>query len=63
MKYSLTIAGLVTAVALPFVASLGFSDLCANEIVQVGLTLPGIIIAWIGRVRQGDVNLLGVKQY
>lgn len=63
MKYSLTISGLVAAVALPLIASLGFSDVCANEVLQIGLTLPGIFIAWIGRVRQGDVNLLGVKQY
>lgn len=63
MKYSLTIAGLVAAIAVPSIASLGFSDVCANEVWQIGLTLPGILIAWIGRIRQGDVNLLGVKQY
>lgn len=60
-NYSLTIAGLIGAIALPLLVNLGFSDGCASEIVTTLTPLPGIIIAWIGRVRQGDITVLGAK--
>lgn len=56
---SLTIKGLALAVVLPVLVSIGFSEACANELVLVGSALPGIITAYLGRVRQGDVDLLG----
>ena len=61
MKYSLTTTGLLMALALPILGAVGFSEACANEVVLVGLALPGIITAWIGRVRQGDVNIFGFR--
>lgn len=61
-NYSLTIAGLVGAIALPLLVNIGFSDGCANEVVAFLMPLPGIITAWIGRVRQGDVTILGAKK-
>lgn len=61
-NYSLTIAGLIGAIALPLLVNLGFSDGCANEIVTTLTPLPGIIVAWIGRMRHGDVTLSGFKK-
>lgn len=65
MKYSLTQGGLVVALAGLLVAQLGFSEACTNEVVDkfvpvIG-ALPGLIAAWIGRFRQGDVTPLGFK--
>lgn len=60
--YSLTIAGLIAAVAVPLFVQFGFSDGCANELSQVAASLPGIITAWYGRVRQGDIDVLGVRK-
>ena len=62
MKYSMTTGGILLAIAIPVLGSLGFSEICANEVVMVGLSLPGLITAWIGRVRQGDVTILGFKK-
>lgn len=64
MKYSLTIAGLIGAVALPLIGQIGFSETCSQEILGLGvpwlLTLPGIVTAYIGRLRQGDITPAGV---
>jgi len=61
-NYSLTITGLIGAVALPMLVHVGFSEGCSNEIIQFSASLPGIITAWYGRVRQGDVDALGVRK-
>lgn len=49
---------------LPLIAQIGFSEACSQEVLGIGvpwfLSLPGLITAYIGRVRQGDVNLFGV---
>ena len=62
MKYSLTTAGILGAFLLPLAGALGFSEQCANEAVLVGLSLPGLLTAWVGRIRQGDVNVFGFKK-
>ncbi len=62
MKYSFTMGGLVVAVALPLLVQLGFSEQCGGEIMAILPTLPGIAMAWYGRMRQGDVTPLGVKK-
>lgn len=64
-KYSVVIAGLLTTALLPLVGEWGFTDACATEVVGVGvdklLMVPGLVIAWYGRFRQGDINVLGRK--
>lgn len=66
MKYSLTQGGILAAVLIPVIVSLGFSDSCSNEIVSQSLpflsSLPGAVMAWIGRYRMGDVTLAGFKK-
>lgn len=62
MKFSLTIGGIVTMIALPLLVKLGFSESCSNEIVAIAPMLPGAIMAWVGRVRQGDINMFGFKK-
>lgn len=51
--------GIMLAVAVPILVQLGFSDGCANEIMTIAPTLPGLAIAWYGRMRVGDVDVLG----
>jgi hypothetical protein len=67
MNYSVTIAGIIGAIALPLLGQWGFSEACSHEILGVGLptilALPGLITAYIGRVRQGDVNVAGFKKH
>ena len=62
MKYSLTITGLLGAIALPAFIAFGLSETCANEVWAVLAPLPGILVAWIGRTRIGDVTALGVRK-
>ncbi len=56
---SVTMWGIMLAVAVPILVQLGFSDGCANEIMTIAPTLPGLAIAWYGRMRVGDVDVLG----
>ncbi len=60
MKYSMTIAGIIGAIALPLIGDLGFSEACSQEIAGIGipyfLSLPGLVLAYVGRLRQGDVT-------
>lgn len=64
-KYSLTTAGLLVAVALPLLVQLGFSEGCANELTSkltpIVSALPGIVMAWIGRIKAGGINAFGVR--
>ena len=66
MKYSLTTGGLLVAVAGLVLVQYGFSDTCSDEIIAKASpllgALPGIVMSWIGRVRQGDVTKLGFKK-
>lgn len=48
------------------VGSLGFSESCSSELTAklvpaIG-AIPGLVTAWIGRFRQGDVTLAGFKR-
>ena len=66
MNYSMTQGGLLVAVVGILLVQFGFSDSCSNEIIAqtspiVG-ALPGIIMAWVGRVRAGGVTILGMKK-
>lgn len=67
MKYSLVIAGLITTVGgTILVNTFGLSDLCSNELTAKAVEwLPmgiGSIMAYIGRVRQGDITAAGFKK-
>lgn len=66
MKYSTTIAGIIAAIALPVLGDLGFSQVCSQEILGIGvpffLSLPGLAMAYIGRVRMGDVTFAGFRK-
>lgn len=55
---SVTIIGIMGAIALPLLTTV-FTEACASEIWTVVAPLPGAIIAWIGRYRQGDITPLG----
>jgi hypothetical protein len=53
--------------ALPFlVNTLGISDACSNELtakaVEYAPMAIGIPMAWIGRVRHGDITMGGWKK-
>ena len=64
-KYSVVILGLLTTALLPMIGEWGFSEACSTEIIGIGtdklLMLPGLVLAWYGRFRQGDINVLGAK--
>lgn len=59
---SLTQGGVILAVAGTLIMGLGFSETCTNEITTYVPTILGGIMAWIGRYRHGDVNILGIKK-
>ena len=61
-KYSLTNGGILIALLVPLIGYLGFTEACSSEITNFLLPIPGLVIAWIGRVRQGDVTLAGFKK-
>ncbi len=65
-NYSLTTSGLIVMIVGSLIATLGFSEVCTGEIVDklspvIG-SLPGLIMAWVGRFRQGDINIAGFKK-
>ena len=60
--YSLTISGILASIALPLLVSVGLSEGCASELWAVLAPIPGAIIAYIGRYRQGDITPLGAKK-
>lgn len=66
MQYSVTIAGLVAAVGLPLLGQWGFSEACSQELLGVGvpylLSLPGIVVAYFGRLKHGDIKISGFKK-
>ena len=59
---SLTIVGIIISLVGTALVKFGFSETCTNEIITNAPLVIGGLIAWIGRVRQGDVNILGVKK-
>lgn len=62
MKYSLTSGGILVAVVGTLLTQWGFSEQCGNELIQNTPLLIGSIIAWIGRIRRGDINIAGFKK-
>jgi len=66
MNYSTTIAGLIGAVLLPILAQWGFSEACSTEVLGLStpflLSLPGIAMAWIGRVKAGGIHFSGMRK-
>ena len=62
MNDSVTLAGILVAVAVPTLIKLGFGDDCANQIVNYVIPLIGGAIAWFGRVRAGGVGWNGLKK-
>ena len=62
MNFSLTISGIIIAVAGTILTKVGFSDICSNEIISNAPLVIGGVIAWVGRVRKGDINMLGFRK-
>ena len=58
----MTITGVLISVVGTVLVKFGFSDTCTNEIITNAPLVIGGIVAWIGRVRQGDVTWLGVRK-
>lgn len=60
MSYSVTYIGLiVTALSLVFK---DISPEALNTTVTTIVTIIGLIVAWYGRYRQGDITILGFKK-
>lgn len=62
MNYSLTITGVVVSVMGSLLLHFGFSEACSNEIVTLAPVLVGGALSYFGRLRQGDINALGMKK-
>lgn len=65
--YSLTLSGVLVMVFGTFlVQNLGISEACSGELqVKVTEWIPlvgGAVMAWIGRIRKGDVTAAGIKK-
>lgn len=58
--------GIIVAVAVPLLVQWGFTDTCSNEIVgklaPVLGSLPGLVMAWIGRLRAGGLSVGGFRK-
>lgn len=64
--YSLTIAGIIAAIGIPLLGEIGFTEVCSQQIFGIGipffLSLPGLIAAYIGRLKVGDVTIAGFRK-
>ena len=63
-KQSLTITGLIV-VLLGFILERSGIEIGADKLqtfIEVLLQLGGFVMAYIGRLRQGDVNIFGRKR-
>ena len=63
-KQSLTIVGLIVAV-IGFILDRSGVQIAPADIqttIEVLVTIGGLTMAWIGRVRQGDITILGRKK-
>ena len=63
-KVSLTLTGLVVSVLALILPKMGVSVLESDLATTVStiIAIVGGVAVYVGRVRQGDVNLLGVKK-
>ena len=63
-KQSLTIVGLIVAV-IGYILDRSGVQIAPADIqttIEVLVTIGGLTMAWIGRVRQGDITILGRKK-
>jgi len=56
-NYSMTIVGVIVMIASQFAPEMEVQSVEVETI----LAAVGIIVAWYGRWRQGDVSIVGVK--
>lgn len=61
MNYSLTIGGVVVSILGTVLVNVGFSESCTNEMVTMLPVLVGGVMSYIGRVRNGGVDMFGRK--
>ena len=66
MNYSLTIAGILVAVIGRLGQAIGVhTDSVTTDnlqvVITVGMQIVGVVMAYIGRLRHNDVNILGMK--
>jgi len=61
MKFSMTISGLVLVVLTQLLGDAA-SEEALKSFIEVGGLIIGLAVSYWGRVRQGDINLFGVKQ-
>lgn len=61
MKYSLTMAGALVSVFGVILVQVGFSESCSNEIMTLAPVFIGGVMTWLGRFRNGGVDMLGRK--
>lgn len=59
---SLTIGGILVSLLGTLLVKFGFTEACTSEIVQLSPLAVGSIMAWIGRVRVGDISIFGVRK-
>lgn len=63
MQFSLTYIGVIITSLGPVVAqSTGLSDACGSEVAIFLSTLPGALMALIGRYRAGGVTVAGFRK-
>lgn len=62
MNFSLTYLGVIIASLGPVVAqATGLSDACGSEVATWLSTLPGALVAMIGRYRAGGITMAGFR--
>lgn len=61
MKFSMTISGIIILVISQILGDTVSDEALAN-FVEVGGLLIGAVVSYVGRLRQGDINIFGVKQ-
>lgn len=61
MNYSLTMGGVLVSVLGTALLHFGFSESCSNEILTLSPVLVGGVMSWVGRIRAGNVSILGTK--
>lgn len=61
-NFSLTISGIIIAVAGTLLVDYGFSESCSSEIITKIPLLAGGLMAWIGRVKAGGITVAGTRK-
>lgn len=60
-NFSLTASGIILAVGGTLLTQ-WFSESCTDEILKNAPLFLGAVVAWIGRVRAGGMDVLGFKK-